>query len=58
MKKFERTPGYVPADKFCYVKCDWLDCEAGCGIAGRGDCFLNGEWWKKKCKQFKKDEAR
>lgn len=50
--------GYVPPDKTCLMKCNWLECVAGCGIAGSGVCFLKGEWWKKKCPKFKKDELK
>jgi hypothetical protein len=51
----KHKPGYVPPDQEHLMKCDWLNCEAGIGIAGCGCCFLHGEWWKKKCKQFKKE---
>ena len=53
-----RIRGYVPPGKEYLMKCNWLDCIAGCGIAGHGGCFLKGQWWKKNCKQFKKDDLR
>jgi hypothetical protein len=55
IKIMKNKPGYVPPDKEHLMRCNWLECMAGCGIAGSGVCFLKGEWWKKKCSQFKKE---
>jgi hypothetical protein len=55
MESKNEKKGYVAVGQEHLVKCNWLECEAGCGIAGHGGCFRKGEWWKKNCKQFKKD---
>jgi len=34
------------------VKCDWLSCEGGLGLAGSGVCHLHGEWDNPNCPQF------
>lgn len=36
----------------CSLKCQWLYCVAGMGIAGSGSCFLNGAWWMPCCPEF------
>lgn len=38
------------------IICNFLGCAAGMGIAGRGQCFLDGEANIKECKQFILDE--
>jgi hypothetical protein len=39
------------------VKCRWLECVAGGGLAGSGQCFLYGIWWAEDCPEFR-DEAQ
>jgi len=53
MSKFKPQLGYVPSDTIHLMKCNWLECEAGCGISGHGGCFRKGHWWLKKCPEFK-----
>ncbi len=38
------------------LKCDWLTCYAGLGLAGSGFCFADGTWWKKCCPEFKDED--
>jgi len=38
------------------VKCNYCDCNAGMGLAGKGSCFNHGDFTDKDCKQFT-DEA-
>ncbi len=38
------------------IVCNFLDCAAGMGMAGRGVCFLNGDATNENCKQFMIDE--
>jgi len=46
--------GWMPENQ--QPKCDYVHCMAGMGLVGGGRCFLKGEWWNKKCPQFKRDE--
>ena len=46
----------VPIGMEGYTKCDWLLCAAGMGIAGNGNCYLNGMWWSNHCPVFQDDE--
>ena len=39
-----------------YVKCPWLKCAAGMGMAGRGDCCFSGRWDRKDCAKFQAEE--
>jgi hypothetical protein len=53
------TFGYpiVPEDKFkVMVKCDWLTCVAGGGLAGSGRCHYFGIWWSNNCPMFIKED--
>lgn len=38
------------------IRCDFLHCYAGLGLAGRGFCFASGGWWLKDCPQFKDED--
>ncbi len=40
----------------CQLKCEWLSCLAGMGIAGNGHCFLNGAFWMPCCPNFIDEE--
>lgn len=40
----------MPVDE--YPKCQWLECAAGCGLAGSGNCFLGGAWDDSECPAF------
>lgn len=53
MKKGYRK-GYQPEEY--KINCNFWECEAGCGIAGNGHCFLDGHWWWYKCPEFKKEK--
>lgn len=35
-----------------YVKCNWLFCSGGVGLAGRGVCSSNGNWDDPDCRFF------
>ncbi|MHB8123152.1 MAG: hypothetical protein ACYDG4_13460 [Desulfuromonadaceae bacterium] len=37
------------------VKCKWLTCYAGTGLAGNGMCFAGGDWKNPECPQFVDD---
>ena len=39
-----------------HLKCEWLHCYAGMGIAGSGVCFLGGMWWHPSCPAFIDEE--
>jgi len=54
MEREIRKKGWMPANQ--RAKCDFIHCMAGMGLAGNGCCFLNGEWWKENCPQFKREE--
>lgn len=44
-------------ENFRYVvKCDWLRCAAGMGLAGNGNCSFRGNWKDKDCVMFITDE--
>lgn len=43
---------YVPPEKNDNIKCNFLNCYAGGGLAGRGICFLEGEPFNSKCPEF------
>jgi len=34
-------------------KCNWIECEAGGGLAGHGYCFRNGNWQDQDCAKWK-----
>jgi len=38
------------------VKCRFLDCAAGTGLAGHGVCFLGGDWADPECAEFVSEE--
>ncbi len=40
----------------CRPKCNFLDCYAGMGLAGNGNCFANGSWWLPSCPEFKDEK--
>ena len=44
--------GYVPIEYEGKMRCQWLWCAAGMGIAGNGRCFLGGHWWMKDCPEY------
>ncbi|MBW1666869.1 MAG: hypothetical protein JRJ66_02220 [Deltaproteobacteria bacterium] len=37
------------------IKCDFVECYAGMGLAGSGHCFLDGAWWMQCCPEFRWD---
>ena len=41
-----------PPDKEAMIKCPYLYCLAGQGLAGVGRCFLQGCWWSYSCGVF------
>lgn len=34
------------------IKCNYIKCAAGMGVAGNLNCFLDGDYTRKKCKKF------
>ncbi len=36
----------------CKVRCQWIDCYAGLGLAGSGFCFAAGQWWADCCAEY------
>jgi len=39
----------------CRIKCEFLDCVAGMGLAGSGTCFNGGAWWMQCCPEYKNE---
>lgn len=39
-----------------HVKCKWLSCHAGGGLAGRGDCFAGGNFQDPECWAYKNED--
>ena len=39
------------------IKCNYLKCNAGTGLAGRGRCFNHGDFTDENCKQFTDEET-
>ncbi len=40
----------------CRLRCAWIDCYAGLGLAGSGFCFAYGAWWMFCCPEFKDED--
>lgn len=38
------------------VKCPWLTCYAGLGLAGNGNCFAGGDYKNKDCPEYKNED--
>ena len=38
------------------VKCNWLTCAGGCGLAGNGCCSFRGDFRNENCPKFITDE--
>jgi len=38
------------------IRCDYLHCFAGMGVAGMLNCFLGGMWWHPSCPGFKDEK--
>ena len=47
---------YMPVSQEHNIKCNYVDCAAGMGLAGNGRCFLCGEWDNADCPKFKSNE--
>lgn len=43
-------------ERFDMVKCSWLDCVAGMGLAGLGSCFSHGMWWHPSCPRHENED--
>jgi hypothetical protein len=54
--KMDYKKGYMPVEGEKDLRCNFLGCSAGCGLAGNGCCYLNGHWWMEKCPEFKKED--
>ncbi len=42
----------------CKIKCDFIHCFAGMGMAGAGICFLGGMWWAANCGKFVDEDEK
>jgi len=51
MTNLQKIKGLAPEDSSKW-KCDWLSCDHGLGLAGRGLCSTDGTWGIKNCKKF------
>ena len=38
------------------IKCNYIECAAGMGVAGNYSCFLNGDYTNSDCPKFKSEE--
>ena len=52
MKEYKRAP-----EDFEGVKCNWLKCAGGMGLAGHGMCSFRGDWSNPDCPYFITVEA-
>jgi hypothetical protein len=34
------------------IRCNFVDCAAGGGVAGKHGCFFGGSWWEEDCPDF------
>ena len=48
------TQTYQPIDS--KLRCEWLDCYAGMGLAGMGWCFAGGLWWHPSCPGYQSED--
>ena len=46
----------ISKDENQRIRCNFIDCLAGMGLAGSGRCFLNGAWWMECCGNFIDEE--
>jgi len=42
--------------EFNQIKCRYIDCYAGLGVAGMLHCFLGGDYKDPNCKKYQEDE--
>lgn len=52
MKEYRRAPCDEHGNLTDVVKCRWLECEGGKGLAGNGMCSFRGDWGNPKCGKF------
>lgn len=45
-----------PEDQHEMLKCSYVYCLAGMGLAGSGSCFEFGMWWHPSCPCFQDEE--
>jgi len=45
---------YMPVDVNPW--CNFMDCVAGMGLAGRGICLLGGDWLDLNCPKFEDED--
>ena len=38
------------------VKCRWIDCYCGMGLAGKGECFAGGDYKNPDCPKYKSED--
>jgi hypothetical protein len=53
----KKVRGNIAPEDSSLWKCDWLNCRGGCGLAGNGYCFLNGEWGNPECPKFSRESG-
>ena len=49
-------PICVPIERESEIKCDFICCYAGMGLAGNGVCFAGGNPYVTECPEFKDEE--
>ena len=47
---------FVPIERELDIKCNYLDCMAGMGLAGNGHCYLAGDPYIKNCPKFQDEK--
>ena len=47
---------YFPEKKWLELKCRYVDCAWGMGLAGRGICEAHGLWFTSHCPGYETDE--
>lgn len=48
--------GQFPDEEFSNVKCKWLGCTGGMGLAGSGSCYHGGTWWLEDCPKYENED--
>lgn len=52
MKKHKQAPCDAHGNLTKAVRCDWLNCAGGMGLAGNGMCSFRGDWSRVHCPDF------
>lgn len=46
----------IAPESFEGVKCKWLGCTGGLGLAGNGCCSNGGSWWMADCPEYENED--